>query len=227
MEWRDVKGYEGLYKVSDCGEIMSYNFYRSKSPKILSQTFNTSGYLGVTLSKNNIARRFLVHRIVAEAFIPNENNLEMVNHKDEDKTNNHVENLEWCTRSYNQLYSMKLHPERNAEFGSRFRNKITGESTSPFTRKGVAHTRLYAIEQRNLQGDLIKVYNNSTEAGRENDIDIGNIFDCCMRNARTDRIRNRKRKASCKGFIWEFNDKSLKCVLGKNGLQEFQKDLLQ
>lgn len=102
--WRPISGYEGLYEVSDKGRIRAQSQYRSwKTP--ISLTLMNTGYLRARLCKNGKGRGYSVHRLVAEAFIPNPDNLPLVNHKDEDKTNNCVENLEWCTHSYNSKYS--------------------------------------------------------------------------------------------------------------------------
>ena len=110
--WREVAGYEGLYAVSDEGEVVSL-------PRVLSNgrgTFKTTGkalkqgtragkYKFVHLSKGNVQRCVSVHRLVAMAFLGNPENLPEVNHKDENPSNNRVENLEWCSRQYNIDYS--------------------------------------------------------------------------------------------------------------------------
>jgi hypothetical protein len=97
--WRDVKGFEGLYKVNRKGEIYSVLKNIIRPPKD-----NGYGYDNITLNKNGKKITKYIHRIVAEAFISNPNNYPMVNHKDENKKNNNVENLEWCTASYNVNY---------------------------------------------------------------------------------------------------------------------------
>ena len=97
--WKPVVSYEGLYEVSNIGRI------RNIRGKLVKQSMTVSGYKRVTLRKNNIAKTKLAHRLVAEAFIPNPDNYNIVNHKDENKFNNNVENLEWCTQSYNSSYS--------------------------------------------------------------------------------------------------------------------------
>jgi hypothetical protein len=94
-KWRDVKGYEGLYEVSEIGNV------RNKKTKRNLSTKNNDGYRAVTLSKNGKANGFLVHRLVAIAFIPNTHSKPRVNHKDSNRTNNRVSNLEWCTAQEN------------------------------------------------------------------------------------------------------------------------------
>ena len=106
--WKDIEGYEGLYQVSNKGRIKSLNRIDSRghkvNEKILSSKPNNKGYLRVHLYKNGKRKPFSVHRLVAIAFIPNPNNLLEVNHKDENKENNTVDNLEWCDRKYNANY---------------------------------------------------------------------------------------------------------------------------
>lgn len=110
--WKDIVGYEGLYQVSNTGRICSIGHYqgkwntvyRRKDPLILRQSQDKYGYLAVVLSKNGNHKRYMVHRLVAIAFISNPDNLPMINHKDQDKRNNNVNNLEWCTARYNTNY---------------------------------------------------------------------------------------------------------------------------
>lgn len=103
-EWRDIKGYEGLYQISSWGRVKSMNYLKTGKEKIRSLNNGKDGYLLINLSKNGESKRFRVHRLVAMAFIPNPDNLPEVNHKDENKLNNCVSNLEWCTAKYNQNY---------------------------------------------------------------------------------------------------------------------------
>lgn len=116
-EWRDIVGYEGLYQVSNLGRVKSCarrvsagdkanHTYNTISEKLLSAYFGN--YVQVRLSHKGKTRCFGVHRLVASAFIPNPNGYPCVNHKDENKHNNCVENLEWCTYKYNNEYNGRL-----------------------------------------------------------------------------------------------------------------------
>lgn len=96
--WKDIEGYEGLYQVSNMGRV------RSLRRNIILRQCITNGYERIILYTNNIPKGYSVHRLVANAFIPNPDNLPQVNHKDENKTNNCVDNLEWCTQKYNINY---------------------------------------------------------------------------------------------------------------------------
>lgn len=108
-EWRPIQGYEGLYEISNMGRVRSIDHYvkngrglRIVSGRILKTTITCNGYEMLRLGKNG--KHKAVHRLVASAFIPNPCNLPDVNHKDENKSNNVVWNLEWCNHSYNALY---------------------------------------------------------------------------------------------------------------------------
>ena len=110
-EWKNIKGYEGLYQVSNLGRVKSLDHYASNGIKdilykgrILSQNLGTNGYLSVQLCKDNKPVRKMIHRLVGETFLENHCNLPMINHKDENKKNNCVSNLEWCNAKYNTNY---------------------------------------------------------------------------------------------------------------------------
>ena len=147
--WKDVAGYEGLYQVSSVGRVK--RFYKNGKERILKLYPNGSNYLIVVLCKNSIHKQFRVHRLVATAFIPNPQNLPQVNHKDETKTNNHVENLEWCDAKYNNNYG--THIERSAE---KQRKKV-GQFT--------------------LAGEFVRTWPSLSQIGR--DLGIGNVSPCC------------------------------------------------
>ena len=102
--WRDIKGYEGLYQVSNLGNVKSLRYRNKHEEHLLNKGSSNGGYYSYTLSKNCKRKNCLIHRLVAETFIPNPNNLPCVNHIDEDKSNNKVDNLEWCSYKYNSNY---------------------------------------------------------------------------------------------------------------------------
>lgn len=108
--WRDVKGYEGFYKVSNSGEILALkrpHCYRKTH--LMSQCDDGRGYKIVCLCKNGTHKTERVHRLVAIAFIPNPNGFNEINHIDENKSNNFADNLEWCNRKYNINYGSRTH----------------------------------------------------------------------------------------------------------------------
>lgn len=132
--WKDIEGYEGLYQVSNYGRIKSlarkvfvsnphFTGYRHTKEKILKQGITGMGYEFVILRKNNKNHQIYIHRLVAEAFIPNPNNFPEVNHKDENPKNNHVNNLEWCTHKYNGTYGTIKQRQRNAQLGRKHSDK--------------------------------------------------------------------------------------------------------
>lgn len=111
-EWKDIKGYEDKYQVSNYGRIKSLWMWTGdkyiKREKILSNILSGNGYFYVALSKDGSVKRFKVNRLVAEAFIDNPYNFPITNHKDGDKQNNKVSNLEWCSHSENLRHAYKM-----------------------------------------------------------------------------------------------------------------------
>ena len=105
---KDIKGYEGLYAITSCGKVWSY-----RNKKFLKPSNDSKGYLYVGLCKNGTRKQYRIHRLVAEAYIPNPDNLPEVNHKDENKEHNYIGNLEWCDRKYNCNYGTRT--ERQAK----------------------------------------------------------------------------------------------------------------
>lgn len=103
-EWKDIKGYEGLYQISNLGRVKSLNYNKTKQEKILKAGYSKEGYAFVNLCKKGKNLHITVHKLVATAFIENPNNYTEINHKDENRSNNNVKNLEWCSHLYNMNY---------------------------------------------------------------------------------------------------------------------------
>lgn len=165
--WKDVVGYDGLYQVSNIGRIKSI-----RKNIILSPFINSKGRYQARFKVNGRITRPFVHRLVAEAFIPNPNNLPEINHKDENKLNNEVSNLEWCTTKY------------NANYGTR--NKRIGESNKKNgTYERQAKERSYIINQYDLYDNFIKQWNSATEIERVTGYLKSNILRCCHGKTKT------------------------------------------
>lgn len=135
--WKDVDGYGGFYEVSNIGRVRSKEriteiqpyCHITRKPKILKAQFNGT-YYRVVISVDGKSRQVLIHRLVAETFIPNPKGLPQVNHKDENGKNNHVNNLEWCTLQYNQSYGTK--GKRHSEYMV----KTAGRPVVQFSKQG-------------------------------------------------------------------------------------------
>ena len=151
---KDVQNYEGLYAVTSCGRVWSY-----KTKKFLKPQKNKDGYSIVCLHKDGEQKNYYIHRLVAEAYLPNHNNLPCVNHKDENKENNALQNLEWCTYKYNNSY------------GSR--NERAGKAISKALSKPV-----FCVE-------LNKTFDGVRAAARVLGLGSGNITQCCKGTRKT------------------------------------------
>jgi hypothetical protein len=100
QKFTPISGFEGLYSINEFGEVLSL-----RTGNILAQSLNTYGYKQVGLYKKYASKIAMIHRLLAEIFIPNPNNYDCVNHKDGDKLNNSIDNLEWCTKAANNLHA--------------------------------------------------------------------------------------------------------------------------
>lgn len=157
--WKDIKEFEGIYKISNLGRVKSLRTYNSFKKtyyyreKILKGKIDTNGYVMVCLCKDK-QKYVRVHRLVAEAFIPNPYNYPIINHKDENKQNNCVDNLEWCSYLYNNTYGTK-------------NNKISK-----------------SVMQYDLDGNFIKEYKSIMEASRQLKINHSGIVQALKRKSK-------------------------------------------
>ena len=165
--WKPVVGYDGLYSVSSLGRVRSEERYiwckngrvcKYKN-KILKQSKRGSGYYFVFLCRNGENVKKNIHRLVAEAFLPNPDNLPKVNHKDECKTNNRVENLEWCTQKYNVNYGTGI---------KRLREKISKQ-----------------VIQYTLNNEFVREWPSQREIERQLGFKQSCISDCCNKKIKT------------------------------------------
>ena len=129
---KDIKNYEGLYAITPEGEVWSY-----KRKKFLKPYTIRGGYLQVKLLKDNEEKQYYVHRLVAEAYLPNLENLPQINHRDENKTNNCLQNLEWCDAKYNNNYGTHIEKIKKP------------------------------ILQYTLNGELVSEWQSATDVGKE------------------------------------------------------------
>ena len=153
-EWKPVRNYEGLYEVSNMGRVKSLNYNKTGKERILKGVDSGIGYLKVVLCKDGKVKQCLVHRLVAQAFLENPQNLPMINHKDEVKSNNCVQNLEWCSASYNNSYNDK--------------SKKAGKKLSK---------PVFSIDK---EYGLIMWWQSASEAERCTGIKHGDIIRCCQ-----------------------------------------------
>lgn len=142
--WKPIKNYEGLYEVSDSGEIRNVKFDRHN---VLKGNTNDIGYRYVTLSKDNKKRTFYYHRIVAETFIPKEDNRIQVNHKNGNKQDNRADNLEWVTISENARHRTRVLKKHSLRYdGKRVLCVETGEVFNSVSEAG----RIMGIKTYNV-----------------------------------------------------------------------------
>lgn len=174
--WEPIKGYEGLYEVSNLGRVkrLPYSIIgkgiRNFKGGILKGSIARNGYVRVTLTKDGVNRFFHVHRLVAEAFIENPDKLPFINHIDENRTNNRINNLEWCTCQYNNTY---------------------GDARKRFAASYSAnHT--YPVKMYSLYGELIKTFPSAREASKAMGVTKNSIV----------RAISKTRKTAA-GYVWE------------------------
>jgi len=163
--WKDIKGYEGIYKISNYGNVKSLNFNRTNKEKLLKNRIVNEGYVQVVLYKNSKRKAYYVHCLVANHFIENPNNLPEVNHKDGNKQNNNVDNLEWVTSKENSIHEIK----NNLKV-------IQHRINNPMSKK---------IIQKNTKHEIIKIWDSMNDIKRDLGLNISNIHKCCNNQIKT------------------------------------------
>lgn len=158
--WKDIVGYDGKYQISNRGNVKSLKQKKEHNEYLLKPFATKKGYLRVSLSKNNKYKQPLIHRLVATYFLENKNNCNEVNHKDENKQNNCVENLEWCDRKYNVLYGTAKNREAKTK-------------------------HKYYVNQYDLKGNFIKTWNSLKEIEKNTHYNKNNIQQNCLGNTKT------------------------------------------
>lgn len=156
--WKTIKDYPN-YQVSNLGRVKSLNYLRTGKEKIMKNYKDRGGYLKVDLHKEGKIKKYYIHRLVASAFIPNPNNLPQVNHRNEIKTDNRVENIEWCTAQYNTNYGTRI--ER------------------------MAKAKSIPILQFNKDGKLVRKWDSVIQIEKEMGFDSSSIIKCCKGKLKT------------------------------------------
>lgn len=179
-EWRDIKDYEGLYQVSNTGKIKS--LYRDTGKILTGEIIQKGkGYLRVELTQNKKVKRFLVHRLVAQAFIPNPENKPEVNHIDGNTLNNNASNLEWCTHRENINHAWETGLNENQ------REKLRNMNPLKARKYEFAEKRKKPIIQMDLDNNFIREFNSAQEATKYYGIKdlYKHISACCVGRRKT------------------------------------------
>lgn len=183
--WKDIKEYEGFYQISSYGRV------RNSKDEIIAQRSDKNGYKVINLSKKGTKKTYRVHRLVAETFIENPNNFPEINHKDETRDNNHVENLEWCDRKYNNNYGHKI--EKSAAYMKANGPKGKDNYFSSHIFVGANHARSKSVIQMDHAGNIIATYDCARSAAESVN---------CSPSAITAVCRGEREQA--KGYIWQY-----------------------
>lgn len=189
--WKDISGYEGKYQVSNTGKVRSLNYNGTKGKVVRLKPGNiTGGYKIVGLYKNSKYKTYLVHRLVAEAFIPNPNNYPIINHKDENPSNNAVWNLEWCTHKYNSNYGNCRKKMSEVNKGKQFTEEHKRKISETMKGKNRKPVLMFTLD-----GVFIRRFDCTTEANEFLGKDKYNKNICmCLRG---------KNKTAW-GYIWKY-----------------------
>ena len=211
---KPIRGYEGYYRVDQFGRVFSDDriihvvdngreYEKLILGKQMKQSVHSRGYKTVDLTKDGVTKRKYVHRLVAEAFIQNPDNLPFINHKDEDKTNNFVENLEWCTNEYNVNYGSAIDRARKKKIGiphtQEHNRKIAESLRSYYKHHESKHKGAISPKRKPIIGILpngeVHHFTSATEAAMLLNGSQTNISAAC-----------RGKKKTAYGYKWMFAD---------------------
>lgn len=186
-EWKTIKNYEGLYEVSNLGRIKSLNYRRTGIEKILKGRLNNVGYLKVTLCNNGKSKEYFIHRLVAEAFISNPNNLPCVDHIDTIKTNNNIKNLRWVTYKENNdnPLTKKKSIENHAD--------VSGSKNPFYGKYGKDFPTSKKVVQLTLEDELVKIWDCIIDTRKQGGFSDSCVTACCRGKQKTHR-----------GYKWKY-----------------------
>lgn len=166
--WKDIPEYEGLYQASNLGKIKSLERFTNDGHHVMSKILKPSlakGYLKVNLCKDNVAKTIYVHKLVAKTFLDNKENFPCINHKNENKQDNRLDNLEWCTYFYNTHYGTSINRNRKTQLNCKKTSK--------------------QVIKLSENDEIICRYLSINEAMRLTNVNAINICQCCKGKRKT------------------------------------------
>lgn len=224
-EWKDVKGYEGLYQISNLGRVKRLaNTCSCKKERFLKPHIGTTGYPQVILSKKGKTKTWKIHRLVAFAFLPNPQGLKEISHIDEDSLNPCLWNLKWCTSKEN--CNMPLHKERLSKSLTGLKNSETtklkkrqaqlGEKSHRYGKVGRLTKNSMSVNQFSKEGIFLANFESYKLAEKATGIASSHIGDCCWGKRKT-----------AGGFIWKFANVAIKHGREEWGAEKGKKYLVE
>lgn len=189
LEWKPIVGYESYYLVSENGDVWSI-----RSNRKLKLKPQKSGYVRVGLSVSGCRQDFAVHRLVALAFIPNPDNKPTVNHINENKADNRVENLEWATSREQNIHGTRIaRAMKSTDWSARTAKVNYAEIARKHDYFSMNSAQMKKVVQKNVCGVTIRIFDSIGQAAKSVNVSPGRIWQCCKGQRKT-----------CKGSKWEY-----------------------